>query len=277
MIKHHFHTSSSCGLHIHVSRRALGQAKWDRLKTFMYSATMARVLKRLSRREQFTYCNFQDNGQRYQALNLQPDNTAEFRLWAGTLNWKDFISSIETTMSLVDYSRHVPIEKPLSPSGWRKFVERRHYKIAREKIFEIFPVAGEARPQAITSEERAAQAARRLAARNRRELQAIRAYEHAVQVAGNRACGVRRFGPSSYYGFISPGGFLGTLPEGITTRQITIPVQLRGYNESIRRYAALHPRTVTLNITSDSPEPRRAVVTRSSGWGNYRYRVEFRQ
>ena len=84
---------SSCGIHVHVSRRPftatiLGQRQYvERFQTFFDKCEDR--LKAVSKRKSFSYCEFGEltNG-RYRAVNFQNGGTIEYRFPRATLNYK---------------------------------------------------------------------------------------------------------------------------------------------------------------------------------------------
>jgi hypothetical protein len=95
------HNNNRCGLHIHISRAYLHDAKWKMLQSFIFLNQVK--FKKLSRRDMFSYCQFYDAG-KYTALNLTKESTCEFRFFRGTLNARSFLASIDICRSLVEYA-----------------------------------------------------------------------------------------------------------------------------------------------------------------------------
>ena len=114
------HNNGQCGLHVHVSRNYFNDSELASMKLVYLFEKFWPEFVTLSRRADFSYCmrpgellkrnkmtiaNMQalkgkanDVG-RYQAVNLIPDNTIEFRLWRGTLN----LETIRATLELTDF------------------------------------------------------------------------------------------------------------------------------------------------------------------------------
>lgn len=138
------HNTSTCGLHIHVSRSAFGknhdeqEAVIARIVHFVekhwweivkFSRRTEQNLNRwasryatISSEVQDTYKKAKDkNLGRYVAVNLENYNTIEFRLFRGTLKYKTFIA----TLQLVDMICRLSImldDKSFEKMSWSDFV-----------------------------------------------------------------------------------------------------------------------------------------------------------
>lgn len=114
---YHSHNTSTCGLHIHINRDALGpdhdtqeeviarivyfiEAHWNELRKFS-RRTYANIMRWASRYgiEASTKAVYnkakKGNYGRYVSLNLQNYNTIEFRIFRGTLKYETFIATLE--------------------------------------------------------------------------------------------------------------------------------------------------------------------------------------
>lgn len=115
----------NCGLHVHVSRKALGSNRdkrndnidkilyifegfWDEVESFSRRSQdqIADWCKRyLTEREKVTKKKIKDkkdNGDRYMAVNLTNNPTVEFRIFNGTLNVEEFYAALEFVNRIVD-------------------------------------------------------------------------------------------------------------------------------------------------------------------------------
>lgn len=113
LITRHFrsHNVDTCGLHVHVSKRAFTEAALGRLCWFL-EFNQDKVIK-LARRSSDQWCRFKkvkglsdaeqskykdatdQGGSRYCALNLYPRHTLEFRFPKGTLNPVTILATLE--------------------------------------------------------------------------------------------------------------------------------------------------------------------------------------
>ena len=128
------HTAGTCGLHIHVGREQLG-SNWEELdKTIAKIAVlmyrMWPALKIFSRRNEsqldswahppkFEFfrdsysedelrkevSRYYDYRDRYQALNLKPHPTIEFRLWRGSLIPRTLKATLQLTYNMVMFAK----------------------------------------------------------------------------------------------------------------------------------------------------------------------------
>ena len=140
------HNTSTCGLHIHCSRTAFGKGyerqeqaigrvvyfvekHWNELVKFSRRTLdnlnhWAAKYATISDTTEETYKKAKDRRLgRYTAVNLENDNTIEFRLFRGTLRYKTFIA----TLQLVDEICYCAInmtDKEIEDMSWLDFVSR---------------------------------------------------------------------------------------------------------------------------------------------------------
>jgi hypothetical protein len=110
------HDTETCGLHVHVSRRALGETYDERentiAKIIYFIENNWNEIVKFTRRNEYTinrwarrygvestiadtYEKVKGEYNRYSALNLLNDNTIEFRIFRGTLNHKTFAATLQ--------------------------------------------------------------------------------------------------------------------------------------------------------------------------------------
>ena len=121
------HKSTHCGLHIHVSRAALGDTLEQQnvvVATLeLIVANFKQQIKQFSRRDNYRYCQFLDElthfelstedirqkketcTDRYQVINTNPTKTIEFRVFRGTLNPQTFFASLQLVHNLVQAAK----------------------------------------------------------------------------------------------------------------------------------------------------------------------------
>lgn len=140
------HNTSTCGLHIHVSRAAFGkyydqqdqaiarviffvEKHWNELVKFSRRTLdnlnhWAAKYATISDTTEETYKKAKDKRMgRYVAVNLENCNTIEFRLFRGTLRYKTFLA----TLQLVDDICYCAInmtDKEIEEMSWLDFVQR---------------------------------------------------------------------------------------------------------------------------------------------------------
>jgi hypothetical protein len=145
--------TSTCGLHVHVSRTAFGDGNpWE------YGANRAevsrRILKRQSHELRFMkliydnqrqveriagrsssrFASFSDKGNlvrkvkdgeqengRYSAINTENDDTIEVRVFKGSLRKERVLSAVEFVHASVEYTRDVKITSSNHALSWIKF------------------------------------------------------------------------------------------------------------------------------------------------------------
>ncbi len=98
------HNTTTCGLHVHVSRSFFSQSEMVKLGLFVYF-NKAR-LETFARRTESSYAKFKPLNRsdlkaagrsegRYEAINFENTRTIEFRLFKGTLNFETFMATLE--------------------------------------------------------------------------------------------------------------------------------------------------------------------------------------
>ncbi|MBO5476134.1 MAG: amidoligase family protein [Clostridia bacterium] len=130
------HDTSTCGLHIHVSRTILGEgtnATKNLNKLILFTETFKDEIKRFSRRDNYGYCKFtsdtrglknktyyksseilkrlNDMGSRYQVVNTTNNNTIEIRVFRGTLKYETFMATLEFVYNMFKCITEVPTRK----------------------------------------------------------------------------------------------------------------------------------------------------------------------
>jgi len=127
------HDTSTCGLHIHISRRPLTEEQEIKITYFvnMYSEFMCRIARRdyngfarkaekkLAKGQNYSYS-------RYESVNFG-DATLEIRLFRGTTKHETILATIEFTHALVRFCEDVSSETMSSQenalSAFRAYVE----------------------------------------------------------------------------------------------------------------------------------------------------------
>lgn len=134
--KNTLRATSSCGLHIHVSKNAFSMLTLGKLTEFMNKQHNEAFIKKIAGRDSI-YAQLDDTRtvgfvtrtlggtQRYNALNLCNRDTAEFRVFASTKKWNKFLSAMEFVEALCIYcSPCVSKAKTLKETtNWEPFVE----------------------------------------------------------------------------------------------------------------------------------------------------------
>ncbi len=98
------HNTTTCGLHVHVSRSFFTLSETVKLGLFVYFNKSR--LETFARRTESSYAKFKHvlrsdlkaaghSEDRYEAINFKNRNTIEFRLFKGTLNFETFMATLE--------------------------------------------------------------------------------------------------------------------------------------------------------------------------------------
>ena len=138
------HRATTCGLHVHVSRRAFGETErqqdaaiarilyffekhWEELLKF--SRRTQRQLERWAARygykeqpmEILDYAKKGYHGGRYTCVNLQNSDTVEFRIFRGTLKTNTILATLELVDRICDVAINLSDEE-LRSLAWTTFV-----------------------------------------------------------------------------------------------------------------------------------------------------------
>lgn len=156
------HETETCGLHVHVSRRALGDTyderentiakivyfmenNWDDIVQFTRrnESNLSRWANRygLEDTPEHTYEKAKTDWNRYRSINLLNDSTIEFRVFRGTLRYGTFIATLQFVNDVCAICRRFDMAT-IEKMGWYKFVsllpteheELRHY-LQRRDLF----------------------------------------------------------------------------------------------------------------------------------------------
>jgi hypothetical protein len=116
---------SNCGMHVHVSKHEMGEMQIGKLLSFLYKEENRSFLVLVAGRDFWKnhYCIADKplkatdgirgsydgvsrvNKGKYQALNLSPNSTIEFRIFAPPLDEKTLFARLEFVKALVDFTR----------------------------------------------------------------------------------------------------------------------------------------------------------------------------
>jgi hypothetical protein len=105
------HRTTTCGLHVHVSRAGLTNITIGRAVTFVNDPRNDSFVMALARRYNTGYCKIVEKdpetahlpADRYEAINLTPRNTIEFRLFRGSLKYDAVIAAAEFAHALLAF------------------------------------------------------------------------------------------------------------------------------------------------------------------------------
>lgn len=125
--------TSSCGIHVHVSRSAFkDDAHQIKFTKLIYDNQ--RQVERVAGRKS-GYAKFNDKGRviakvkfgnqsdgRYSAVNNENENTLEVRVFRGSLRKERVLSAIEFTHAAVEYTRTIKMVAKDKPLSWARFI-----------------------------------------------------------------------------------------------------------------------------------------------------------
>jgi hypothetical protein len=107
------HNTSTCGLHVHVSRRGLSSLQIAKIVTFVNNPANEQLIRAVARRYAEGYCKIKDKAigkasrseDRYEAVNITPRETIEFRIFKGSLKYESVISAIEFAHAITKFCK----------------------------------------------------------------------------------------------------------------------------------------------------------------------------
>lgn len=107
--------TNNCGLHVHVDRSKLKQTQIAKILMFMNHSENNTFIENIAGRKANNYCEREQHtwdttihkksGSKYTRVNLAPTETIEFRLFASTLDEKQFNRCLEFVQAVVDYTQ----------------------------------------------------------------------------------------------------------------------------------------------------------------------------
>jgi len=126
--------TSGCGMHVHVSRKALSRLDIGKLIYFLNSTDNKWFVEFIAGRYNNTYCEKltdcdiwktakNGNEDRYRMINMQNPNTIEFRIFESTLNIKEFKARLEFVASLCEWVEFTSLQL-LSASNFINFIRK---------------------------------------------------------------------------------------------------------------------------------------------------------
>lgn len=126
------HNTSTCGLHVHVSRDRLSKLQVAKIVTFINSRENEDLIKAVARRYSEGYCkiknkkigNAYQSEDRYEAVNITPRKTIEFRIFKGSLKYESVMAALQFANAVVEYcAEGVASINDLKTEPFLKFVQ----------------------------------------------------------------------------------------------------------------------------------------------------------
>lgn len=107
------HNTSTCGLHVHVSRAGLTKLQIAKMVTFVNDPANEQLIRAIARRYAEGYCKIKEkklgsahySSDRYEAINVTGEKTIEFRIFKGSLKYESVVAALEFCHSLVEFTR----------------------------------------------------------------------------------------------------------------------------------------------------------------------------
>lgn len=109
------HNTTTCGLHVHVSREPLSALQIAKIVTFVNDPDNEELITAIARRYGVSgYAKIKNktkigdnksSDDRYEAVNLTNRKTIEFRIFRGSLKYESVVSAIEFCNALVEFTK----------------------------------------------------------------------------------------------------------------------------------------------------------------------------
>lgn len=136
------HKSTSCGLHVHVNRDSLTKLQIAKMVAFVNNPENKDFMTALARRygELSGYCRIKSanakvkppvSSDRYEAVNVTPRQTIEFRIFKGTLKYESLVAALEFVHALCEYTARCG-ECSLSDLSYVSFLQFAEAKLSKE-------------------------------------------------------------------------------------------------------------------------------------------------
>jgi uncharacterized protein YukE len=105
------HNTRTCGLHVHVNKDNLTQIQIAKIVTFVNDPQNESMIRAIARRYAEGYCKIKQKDlasahqstDRYEAINVTPRHTIEFRIFKGSLKYESVIAAVEFCNALTDF------------------------------------------------------------------------------------------------------------------------------------------------------------------------------
>jgi hypothetical protein len=123
------HMTRTCGLHVHVSKRGLTNLQINKIVAFVNDPRHEWLIRAVARRYSTGFCNIKHKkmgslhwrqDDRYEAINIQPRHTIEFRIFRGSLKYRSVMAALEFCHALVQFCR--PAEAGIKDLTDEKFL-----------------------------------------------------------------------------------------------------------------------------------------------------------
>lgn len=105
------HNTTTCGLHVHISRDSMSKLQVAKIVSFINDPENEALIRAVARRYAEGYCRIKtktigksaQSDDRYEAVNITPRKTIEFRIFKGSLKYESVMSAIQFSNALVDF------------------------------------------------------------------------------------------------------------------------------------------------------------------------------
>ena len=128
------HEGGKCGFHVHVGRDYVTQSQIYRIQSFLNDVRNEALIRAIARRYDSGYCKYKpvmakftahnkNNGERYEALNVQNPETIEFRIFRGSLRYESIMAALEFVNAILTFcTPGVTSIMDFHSIGFKKFI-----------------------------------------------------------------------------------------------------------------------------------------------------------
>ena len=132
---------ANCGLHVHVDRKGLEKTQIPKILMFMNDSNNNDLIELIAGRKANNYCNKKEYNwtsaimtnktDKYSRVNLSPEETIEFRLFAATMDIKQFSRCLEFVQAVVDYTKsgeyNCSIKEMVKAENFLSYLKKNHH------------------------------------------------------------------------------------------------------------------------------------------------------
>lgn len=127
------HNTTTCGLHVHVSKAGMSKLQIAKIVSFVNDPDNEQLIRAVARRYAEGYCRIKakkigesaNSDDRYEAVNITPRHTIEFRIFKGSLKYESVMSAIQFSNALVEFcSRATTSVQDLKTDKFMEFMAK---------------------------------------------------------------------------------------------------------------------------------------------------------
>jgi len=127
------HMTGTCGLHVHISRASMSKLQIAKIVAFINDPDNEGLIRAVARRYAEGYCRIKvkkigqsaESDDRYDAVNITPRRTIEFRIFKGSLKYESVMSAIQFSNAVTEFcSRSTTSVLDLKADKFMDFIDQ---------------------------------------------------------------------------------------------------------------------------------------------------------